>query len=315
VSGPTLRDQGAAYVALRRSLGFKLDSFAFVLDAMVSYFDKNGWDTVRPDRCAKWAADTAQPVLDATISYRMRVARCFARHLAAFDPSHQAPPLDALRFPVNRRTPRVLTEREVEALAAHAQWLRDDLAATVYPVLIRLAWVTGARRGELLALDDADIDLVGRVAHIKDAKFGKARDVPLHPTTCRALMEYSRRRDELRPDRPTGAFWVNTLGRRLGPSSVERTFRALVAAAALGAAPGGGRIHFHDLRHSMIVNTISVWHKDRADAQALLPALSTFVGHRDPASTHWYVTGTAELLSHVKDRLEAFEATAAEAGR
>ncbi|MDR2253445.1 MAG: tyrosine-type recombinase/integrase [Bifidobacteriaceae bacterium] len=308
MSGPTLREQAAAYVALRRSLGFKLDSFAFELDAMVNYFETNGWDAVTPDRCAKWARETARPVKDATVAYRMRVARCFARHMAAVDPSCRVPRSDALRFPVSRRTPRVLTAREVEALAAHATWLRDDLPAVVYPVLIRLAWVTGARRGELLALDDSDIDLAGRVAHIKDAKFGKTRDVPLHPTTCQALERYKSRRDDLRPDRPTAALLVNTLGRRLGASSVERTFRALVAAAALGTAPGGGRIHFHDLRHSMIVGTITRWHQDRADTQALLPELSTFVGHRDPASTYWYVTGTAELLGRVKDRLEAFEA-------
>jgi integrase len=203
---------------------------------------------------------------------------------------------------------------EVGRLTAHARWLRSDLAAVVYPGLIQLAYVTGARRGELLALDDTDIDHNAGVAHIADVKFGKHRDVALHPTTCQALDEYTKHRDALAPDRPGGALFVNTLGCRLGPGSVERTFRGLVAAASLGTAPGGGPIHFTDLRHSFIVGTITRWYEDNLDAQGLLPVLSTFVGHRDMASAYWYVTGTAELLSRVKDRVEAFEATAG-AGR
>jgi integrase len=315
VNGQSLKDQADAYVALRRSLGFKLDSFATVLSAMAAYFSANGWDTITVDRCAKWARDTTRPVKQATVAYRIRVARCFARHMASLDPSHQEPPTDVCAAPVARRVPRVLTAAEVGRLVAHAAWLRHDLAAVVYPALIQLAWVTGARRGELLALDDAHIDHAERVAHITDAKFGKRRDVALHPTTCQALERYQEHRDRLAPRKAAGALFVNTLGARLGADSVERTFHSLVAAAALGTAPGGGPIHFHDLRHSLIVNTITRWHEDGLDAQGLLPVLSTFAGHRDPASTYWYVTGTAELLGRVKDRLETFEAAAKEAAR
>ena len=314
MSGTWLKDQADAYLALRRSLGFKLDSFGFLLSAMVAYFDAEGWDAVTVDRCAKWARDTARPVADATIAHRIRVARCFARHLAAADPSHQAPPTDVCAAPDVRRVPRILTADEISRLVAHARWLRNDLAATVYPVLIQLAWVSGARRGELLGLDDADIDHTARLAHVNDAKFGKTRDLVLHPTTCEALNRYTQHRDELAPDRPSGALFVNTLGSRLGPDSVERTFKLLVAAASLGTAPGGGPIHFHDVRHSFIVGAITRWHRDNLDVQSLLPVLSTFVGHRDPASSYWYLTGTAELLGLVKDRLETFESSMKGAG-
>ena len=315
MSGESLKDQAEAYLALRRSLGFKLDSFGVVLSAMVAYFGANGWEVVTVDRCAQWARDTAQPVAGATIAYRIRVARCFARHLAAADPSHQVPPTDVCAAPTVRRVPRILTADEIGRLVAHAQWLRNDLAAVVYPVLIQLAWVTGARRGELLALNDTDIDHAARLAHINDAKFGKTRDLVLRPTTCQALKRYTEHRDKLACDRPSGALFVNTLGGRLGPGSVEKTFKRLVAAAGLGTAPGGGPIHFHDVRHSFIVGAITRWHQEKLDVQALLPVLSTFVGHRDPASSYWYLTGTAELLDRVKDRLEAFETTMVGADR
>ena len=42
---------------------------------------------------------------------------------------------------------------------------------------------------------------------------------------------------------------------------------------------------------------------------ALLPLLSTVMGHVNPASTYWYLTATPELMAPVAARLEeTFEA-------
>ena len=38
--------------------------------------------------------------------------------------------------------------------------------------------------------------------------------------------------------------------------------------------------------------------------QAKLPLLSTYLGHVDPASTYWYLSGKPELLALAADRLE-----------
>ena len=39
------------------------------------------------------------------------------------------------------------------------------------------------------------------------------------------------------------------------------------------------------------------WHRRGQDVQAKLPALSTYLGHREPASTYWYLSATPELLA------------------
>jgi hypothetical protein len=36
-----------------------------------------------------------------------------------------------------------------------------------------------------------------------------------------------------------------------------------------------------------------------------MPSLSTYLGHGDPASTYWYLSGSAELLALATERLEA----------
>ena len=61
----------------------------------------------------------------------------------------------------------------------------------------------------------------------------------------------------------------------------------------------------HDLRHSFAVRTLLGWYRAGLDAEALLPRLSTYLGHREPRFTYRYLTATPELLGHAAARLEA----------
>jgi hypothetical protein len=47
---------------------------------------------------------------------------------------------------------------------------------------------------------------------------------------------------------------------------------------------------------------LSPWHRDRADVQACLPLLATYLGHSRYSDTAYYVTGTAELLGLAAER-------------
>ena len=45
-----------------------------------------------------------------------------------------------------------------------------------------------------------------------------------------------------------------------------------------------------------------VWHQEKADVQALLPLLATYLGHARYTDTAYYITGTADLLGMAADR-------------
>jgi hypothetical protein len=47
---------------------------------------------------------------------------------------------------------------------------------------------------------------------------------------------------------------------------------------------------------------LAAWHRERADVQAVLPLLATYLGHAHYTDTAYYVTGTAELLGLAADR-------------
>ena len=45
------------------------------------------------------------------------------------------------------------------------------------------------------------------------------------------------------------------------------------------------------------VRTLLGWYRSGDDVQAKLPSLSTYLGHREPSSTYWYLSAAPELLA------------------
>ena len=58
----------------------------------------------------------------------------------------------------------------------------------------------------------------------------------------------------------------------------------------------------HDLRHRFAVTRLALWHQQRADVQALLPLLATYLGHASYSDTAYYLTGSSNLLAIAAER-------------
>ena len=163
----------------------------------------------------------------------------------------------------------------------------------------------GLRIGEALSLDRGDLDGDQGMLTVRDAKFGKTRLVPLHPSATGALTRYSALRDEhhRRPAAP--ALFLSTAGTRLLHSNVGLTFNQLTAQAGLARRSAACRPRIHDVRHSFAVATVLGWYRDGADVAAMMPHLSTYLGHADPKHTYWYLSAAPELMALAGDRLHA----------
>jgi integrase/recombinase XerD len=46
------------------------------------------------------------------------------------------------------------------------------------------------------------------------------------------------------------------------------------------------------------------WYRDGADIPAMMPRLSTYLGHSDPKHTYWYLSAAPELMTLAGQRLE-----------
>ena len=288
-----LRGAVEDYLALRRSLGFKLERSGQLLADFAGYLDASGAATVTIELALAWATMPA----DADPAWwRMRLAaiRPFARYLAAFIPGTEVPPAGLMPGPVSRRAvPYLYSRAEITALMSAAGSIRSPLRAATYQTLIGLLAVTGMRAGEAIRLDRADASLPAGLVTIRQSKFGKSRQLPLHPTTTAALAGYAALRDLPAPARPTPAFFVSA---DRNPADLQATCTTLPPAhpgrRADPAVDPGCRPRTHDLRHSFAVATLLSWYQDGGDVAARLPLLSAWLGHADPGSTYWYLTGT-----------------------
>jgi integrase len=185
-----------------------------------------------------------------------------------------------------------------------ADSLAPAMRATTWRTLIGLLAVTGMRQGEACRLGRDNADLQSGTLVIADSKFGKSRQVFLHPTTAAALHAYERARDQMFPEPKAATFLVNSRGSPLNEHNVQHTFATLIAAAGIQAPPGRRAPRLHDLRHTFTVATMLDWYRDGANVQARLPLLSTWLGHADPKSTYWYLQAIPELLALAAGRLE-----------
>jgi len=290
----------ADYLRLRHSLGHEMAEAARLLPGLVAYLDARGLPTVTIEAALAWAQQAPKSPAGQVTTIgprRMTAARGFARYLSGIDPSTEVPPLGLMPRRGPWRQPYIYTSADIDALLAAArQRIVSPLRAATYQTLIGLLAASGLRIGEAIKLDRGDVDWAQGVLLIRESKFGKSRLVPLHPSCMQALEGYSRLRDQLQPGPAEPAFFLSLNHKRLLYAVVQLTFRQLIDAGGIGAgAPWPPRLH--DLRHSFAVRTLLGWYRAGEDVQAKIPSLSTYLGHREPASTYWYLSAAPELLA------------------
>jgi integrase len=251
------------------------------------------WATLPQDALPSWWAA------------RLRVVRGFARHLQALDPATEVPPAGLLTGRNRRAVPCLYCDAEVAALMAATACLRPALHAAAHETLIGLLSATGMRLGEAIRLDRAGLDATEGTVTIRDSKFAKSRQIPLHPGTLAALAGYGRLRDRRFPEPTTPALLVSTAGTRLISQGIHYVFARLVRQAGLQPRSPECRPRLHDFRHSLAVNQLLAWYRQGEDVQARLPLLSALPGHSQPANTYWYLSAVPELLALAAERRQA----------
>ena len=297
-----LRQALAGYLAVRRSLGYKLARPEKLLVQFITYLEQAGAATITTDLAVAWAT---LPGGDANWhAQRLSVVRGFAAWLHTIDPAAEVPPVGLIPSRRLRATPYLYSDADITALIAAAARLRFPLRTATYQTLIGLLAVTGMRIGEAIRLDCADLDLAAGVITVRQSKFGKTRLLPLHPSATAALRGYLRLRDRLCPQPRTAAVFISPAGTRLLYCNVHATWKLLIDSAGLKARSAACRPRIHDIRHSFAVRALLDAYAAGQDGQARLALLSAYMGHVDPSHTYWYLSAAPELLALAGQRLE-----------
>ena len=146
-----LSDHVERYLALRRTLGYKLHNTGRNLQAFAAFAGAKGDTHIRAATAVQWAAQASSPHAR---SVRLHDVVLLARFLSAEDASHEIPPARHFHVRVVRQPPYIYTAAEIGQLLAAARRLPCSYALRrpVYATLIGLIAATGLRVSEALDL-------------------------------------------------------------------------------------------------------------------------------------------------------------------
>lgn len=299
-----LRHAVQEYLALRRSLGFKLRCTGALLLKFTAFAESRGAEFVTISLALEWATQSPHQH-PATWAGRMKAIRVFARFQHAIDPRTEVPPLSLLPYRPPRSRPYLYNDEEIKRLLKATARLRSKkgLRPHTYYCLLGLLAVSGLRISEALALREQDVDLQAGILTVRQSKFRKSRLVPLHPSTVSVLRHYVEQRDSLL-SRCSDFFLVSDLGRPLEVSAVRRTFYELSRWTGLRRGPINRGPRLHDFRHRFALQTMIGWYRAGQDVERRLPVLSTYLGHAHVSDTYWYLTHCPELMEWAVTRLD-----------
>lgn len=311
-----LQQRADDYLALRRALGYRLSAHEKVLADYVSFAAARDVHTVTVSMTATWAE--CRPGLSpSAVARRASMVRLFAEYLRAFDLDCELVPAKLVGGPLQRRAPFIFTAAQVTALIDATVVISPPLWAAGARTLIGLLAASGLRPGEAWRLDDTDLstdDSGHGLLLVRCSKWGRTRQIPLHPSTVSALTGYQQQRDELRrssvlpgPDCP--ALIVDGTGQRLHTVGPSTMFHRLLAETQISAPPGQRNPRTHDLRHTFAVNTLRDWHAAGLAVQPRLGVLSAYLGHVNPAHTYWYFQAVPELMTVLGQRHDSHNAS------
>jgi integrase len=149
-----------AFLALRRAVGFQLETEEYLLHGFARWAAERGETHVRTQTATEWAAATRSPWQR---ERRLRTVATFARHARAEDARHEVPPIFVFGHRHVRPTPHIYSPEEVRRLLDAASQLAPTwpLRPQVFTTLFGLLASTGMRVSEALGLRFRDVTADG----------------------------------------------------------------------------------------------------------------------------------------------------------
>lgn len=302
------------YLAERRRLGFELHSQDTLLANFAKFVaDQHHHGPLTVELMADWVRMGKGGLGTPETWYRrMATLRRFIRYVQQFEPQTEMPDASIFGPEPGRVAPHIYREEEIVELLAAARTLgpRGSLRPATFETLFGLMASTGLRVSEAIHLRDADVDLKRRMLIVRQTKFAKSRQLPLHSSTVDALARYRRQRMRHVPTTPDTPWLIGSRGRRLGQPlgdrQVHRVFNALRDRLNWVNRGAHAAPRLHDLRHTFAVRRLMRWHREGADVDQMMLALSTYLGHTKISHTYWYLSAVPELMALAGGKFERF---------
>ncbi len=168
------------------------------------------------------------------------------------------------------------------------------------PCIFTMLYCTGMRISEVLALRVSDVDLENRIIRINCAKNNNRRIVTISCSLMKSIRKYMAYSTHF-PEKQTYFFHS---GSQLhdGQVSIKTAYTYFRRYLAMAGIPHKGRGYgprLHDIRVTFAVHSLEKLSHLQQDTNALLPVLSSYMGHKSICCTQQYLWLTKELSEDV----------------
>ena len=238
-------------------------------------------ETVDADLIRSWVIDLMDEKMAASsVNRKLSSLRSFYRYLLRKG-LVLVDPVQKVTGPKKKKPlPTFVKEEDMNRLLDEVPF-GDDFEGVRDKLILEVFYVTGVRRSELVALNDADIDYSASTIKVT-GKRNKQRLIPFGERLKGMLSTYQQLRDEMIPRR-SEAFFVQKNGERVTAglvyNMVKRDLSKVVTLKKRSP---------HVLRHSFATNMLN--------NRASLGAVKELLGHERLTTTEIYTHTTFEEL-------------------
>jgi integrase len=202
----------------------------------------------------------------------------------------------AFVIPVNlakkgsRYVPHIYTQEELrsffEVLDCIPQKKNFPIRHLVIPTIFRMIYCCGLRPSEARKLRTENIDLLSGKIRILESKGHKDRIVVLADDVLQLCRRYNEKVCHFMPGREL--FFPDSNGNLYTKKWIEKTFRVQWSKTNIPQA-GENPPRIYDFRHTFATHRLYQWMREGKDLTAMLPYLSTYMGHAQLSDTFYYI--------------------------
>ena len=306
-TGP-IAEQLKGFLEEKRALGYKYSSESWRLLQIDRLSQELG---IAPNTLPKELIDawSVRTPTESTKTWRSRIT--VSTQLTDYFVAHDLPCTKTIILPEDTHSdstfiPHIFTADELKRLFQAADNLNAPLSSPhrrdVAALLFRVLYSCGLRLNEALSLTIGDVDIENGIITIKGGKSKVDRYVPMSRQLSDRCATYQE--TVLDGADSSGIFFSAPSGGKYGNSTVTYMWNQILHSAGIPKNDDGPRIH--DLRHTFAVHCLKKWVDDGEQVNALLPVLSSYMGHVNLGSVNKYLRLTADVFPDITRRVEKY---------
>ena len=294
-----------AFIQYKRDCGLKYDNEPKCLSRFCRFAEEYGVTSVEISRelAEAWAAPREGEAVKSR-SHRITCVRQFALYLDSMGyHAYLLPEQKGIHS--SSFVPYVFTHEQISALIRAVDstepWEGSKNMHLALPVICRILYCCGLRVSEVCNLEFRDVNLDAGILTIREPKNGSDRYIPLSESVREACVNYA---EHIWWEKDNEPFFMAPDRTKISPMTIYQRYRRYLLEAGISHGGKGQGPRLHDLRHTFAVHVLQKWINAGTDLTAMMPILSTYMGHKGIQSTAKYLRLTAEVYPELMRKVE-----------